>query len=308
MSIRRQALFLQRLLKAKDDSVTLNKIEKGLRLLTSKPQRESSFQELKVKDPTVFSSLKRISDDLSTIEELARTITDPDVPDETVNVLERLVDDPLYHIDEWDHFINQGAEVGEIGKLGWSFSGGGAVGNVAAERRHMGIITVPSTNVSGNITALFLGGVAGDTVVNSDDIQRMQFIVRLGATITAMLFRAGMMLNLATSNVNGIYFEYTAASGVWNAVTQAAGVETRTAGKTAVASQWEKLEFFIRDDGQVDFFVGDVLFASHSTNIPSNTALNIGIATEVTSNNIRSADIDYFRMTSPLYPYNEMFT
>ena len=286
----------------------LNKLTNLIRSKGNVNVRNAGLESVQKEYPRIIDSLSTVSQDLQRTEELLDIITNPDTSDLTVEFFDRLANDPHYQFDLWEPFINQGAEVGEIGTHGWTFSGGGAVVNLNAEKRHPGIIRVPTTNVSGNITALFLGGAGGDLIINSDDPGRIQFLIRLGSTITAMKCRLGLMANTATSNVNGIYWEYTSSDGLWHPVTQNAGTETRSDARAAVASQWEKLEIiFLDDECIIDFYTSDTLVASHTTNIPTNIGHNIGMAVEVSSNNIRQADIDEFRMTGKLLPYNERF-
>jgi hypothetical protein len=85
----------------------------------------------------------------------------------------------------------------------------------------------------------------------------------------------------------GIFFKHNDdVSANWQVVTRNASTSTTTTTTVAVtADQWYKLRFIVNAAGsQVDFYIDDVLVASHTTNIPtSTTGMRIVAKTEKTS-------------------------
>jgi hypothetical protein len=310
-----QAAKLVSILELSGKSTVVQTLAKSLRSgKTAKVTRDSFAADVRADNPALYDALTTISSDLETVEDLVRIIVAPETPNEVVDFYTRLTNDPLYQLEILDEFVNGGAESGEIGELGWSFSSAGTAGTVnnqAAEKRHYGLIRIACGAASASVQALHLGGVAADVVLNADDIHRSIAIIRLGSTITSSKTRFGFFLSavgVGTAITDGIYFEYTSSDGLWHGVCRVGSVETRINGPTAVLSQWEKLEIYRLSDGSVDFFISDLNIGNISTNVPADVGLNTVFAIEATSAAAKNFDVDYFRLTGQLLPYNERFT
>ena len=95
------------------------------------------------------------------------------------------------------------------------------------------------------------------------------------------IVQAGWCDSLTAASVDSIAFEYTDAAGIgsaWECVTRSNSVETRTAvGSNLVASQFYILKITVNAAGtEVNFYLDDVLVATHTTNIPTGTARATG--------------------------------
>jgi hypothetical protein len=77
----------------------------------------------------------------------------------------------------------------------------------------------------------------------------------------------------------------------------------------AAVGTWYKFEIYRLDDGTFDFFINDVLVANHTTNIPPDgTGLVISTNAQTNVADSREWEVDYFRITSVVYPYDSRRT
>ena len=212
--------------------------------------------------------------------------------------------DTLHVVDETDEFLNFGQEDGELGDLGWHFTGGGttSVGNSdQAVADHPGIISLHTGATTNNTARMHLGNKVDTVVVSPSELDRMVWIVQIQATpINNMNFRMGLCSDFSTVSTGGIdvvCIDYTASvSPNWRCFTRKAGTETRTTTTVPVnALGWYKLEIVRTSGGDFQFYINDVLVATHSTNQPI-VMLNVGVMITNSTGADKILIVDYFRM------------
>jgi len=96
---------------------------------------------------------------------------------------------------------------------------------------------------------------------------------------------------------NDICFRYSNAAATWYAVTDSGGTETATAISSTynpVADTFQKLAIRVDERGkEVNFYINDVLVATHKTNIPT-AAIGAGIhITKTAGTTARALKLDY---------------
>lgn len=115
--------------------------------------------------------------------------------------------------------------------------------------------------------------------------------------------RLGFLDSVTGEPSNGAYFRYTHSvnGGEWQAVTRAAGVETATDTNVAATTSFASFEIEVNTAGtSVAFFIGGVLVATNTTNIPTG-----GNLTGIGASHIKSAGTNTreFRMDLMAYSF-----
>ena len=185
-----------------------------------------------------------------------------------------------------------------------SLSNGGTITAVSGVASRTGI-QAPSTStnaaarytISTDATALVLGGgrvlfeesVRIPTLSNSTDA--FYHFFGLSAQITA------------AAQTNGVLFLYdssaavtgAAASGRWQVMTAAASSRTFTTTSIQVtANQWYKLTGIVNAAGtSVQFYIDDVLVATHTTNIPTAAIGFVSNLQKTVGTTARTTNLDY---------------
>lgn len=193
-------------------------------------------------------------------------------------------------IEIQDDFANGAASSGTIGTLGWFVSGGTNTG-VAGESDAPGIFRKETSAVAATVASLLLSATQTtlDTTVQGDFLLR----ARLNTNDANTTIRIGLGNACTVAMANGIYFEKLDADTNWFAVTNNAGVQTRTDTTIAVNTSWNTFEIKKRT-GTIGFWINGALVSTNTTNLPT-TDLNYctQIINSAAAN--KTVDHDYFQ-------------
>jgi hypothetical protein len=195
----------------------------------------------------------------------------------------------------------EGAEIGEVGELGWNIVGVGTetFPQIDGESGRPGITRLGSGAVSGDDCDMFLGGSATSGALNPllpNNNFDVTYIVRI-PTITTMNCQIGLAqvaldASYASNHFVGFLFD-PAISPKWRMRTRAsANTDNISTDADVAASTWYKLRM-VRNGSSILFYINDVFQFNHTTNLPTN-ALSpyVGVNTQTAA--ARNLDIDYF--------------
>lgn len=108
----------------------------------------------------------------------------------------------------------------------------------------------------------------------------------------------GFMNDEVADPTQGAYFEYNRAvnGDFWTCITNSGGSKTTTITSNAtIASQFYNLNISVRGNGIIDFYINDIVVASHTTNIPSvSCGIMLVMRKTAGTTNITSFAIDQF--------------
>lgn len=290
------------LLKLPDDSVSVATLDKYLNSLTNKSVRDQELLKLQKGDPSTFAAVSKISDDLKIVENLLRAIIDTQVENSRVFFNHPELYDPLYRHDISDDFTSGSSETGEVGRLGWSFGGGGACVPITGTSKHPGLYQLSTTTILNNLTRFFIqfdAAIGAIAPYYFDDVNRMVWVVKpLSSTLLRYKAGLGNGVALNTFGTEAAYFGVdTGINTNWQCVCRAAGVSTVVDSGVAInVANFNKLEIYQLDDGNVDFFIDDDEVASITTNLPTGVALAPAVSAETLEVDSKGIVIDYFRI------------
>lgn len=295
------------------DSVTYDSVIKALRSTISRTTRDGLIEKLKKKDNETYLSIKKLSDDLATLDLFVKTIINPEVKQSTVQFNPPATDDKLYQIDEADDFISGQGAAGDVGKLSWFNGGGGGIVQIDGVTTfpnifHPGIYELATTAANGNVGVLSLQNTAATLgPLGISTLGRLVYVIS-PIEVTAYTRRYGILTLGTAADTDGVYFKEISTSGFFQCITRSGGVSTTTTTAVAVTTtNWYKLEIFFRDDSQIDFFINDILVGSHTTNIPTGV-FEVGCAVVANAAAIKTVLIDYFRIQSRVFALASRWT
>lgn len=153
--------------------------------------------------------------------------------------------DPLTTIDVSDDFISGLTTTGNIGNLGWSFTGTSAVSANSLSANHPGVIRLTSTATLNTLTALYPRVTAGTGIATFSAPFDMTWVAALVQVDANTQSRLGASIDPSSQTpANAAYFERLGPDTNWFAVTRATSVETRT--DTGIAADTSYHKFRIR--------------------------------------------------------------
>ena len=167
-------------------------------------------------------------------------------------------------IEIQDDFISGAVSSGTIGTLGWFVSGGTNTG-LAGEGNAPGIFRKETTAAAATVAALLLS--AAQTTLDTSVIGDFGLRARLNTNDANTTVRIGLGNACTVAMANGIYFEKLDGDTDWFAVTNNAGVQTRTTTGVAVNTSFNYFEIKKRS-GAAQFFINGSLTNTNSTNLP----------------------------------------
>lgn len=197
----------------------------------------------------------------------------------------------------WDEFASGLLTTGNIGNLGWGFTGT-APTVIATVANHPGIRRIPTTTSSGNISTIWLGGAQNTDLVLYTDYCDLTYIVRMTDVTSDTAFVGAMdSMSTAVGNQDRYGFEYIDSSDTyWMMVTGNGSSSTRTATSVTVAiNTWYKLRV-VRNGSSVNYYIDGVSVGSVNTTLPD-TSLNIGMQIQTNTTVAKYLQVDYFGMT-----------
>jgi hypothetical protein len=204
---------------------------------------------------------------------------------------------------------HQGFDQGHYGETGWlrlrtGDSGGELVG-IPGVSNHPGIVQL-STSTTQQIAAMVRGinwtnsSDADDWfVVQPNQVDRFEWVVRTGATITSSEALVGLMQNAtaASGGTAGVYFRYNSTTQAWQGRCRNASTTSTTSGSSGTVgpNTWSKL-LAVRSGGTWEFFCDSASFGTLSTNVPTATGCQICARIENTTSANRTLDVDLFQL------------
>lgn len=220
-----------------------------------------------------------------------------------------------WFFEDWDFFCLGNGSTLVLGAGGFDLLFGGssawnaraATGSVTFGKgttttAHPGVMTM-SLAATANTTVIVERGFLSSTATNKTCITGLgvysfEAIVNVDI-VSNSEFEAGFA-DAPITDTNSILIYQLA--GAVHAYTSEAGVATDTnTGVTMVANTYQVWTAIQETLGTVNFYVDDVLEASHATNVPDSEVLNVFFAGQVTTAVPRTFSMDYFSYeTSPL--------
>lgn len=194
--------------------------------------------------------------------------------------------------------------------LDWQLYGEGAsINRGASPLGHPGIfdIRTNSANTSTSWALLSRGRTINSNWIHIADVAEVEFIVRFTPS-TGMNVFIGIAddFNPSGSNVGahraGFTYNHVTGSSFWmtmTTATQGAGTTLSTSSIALPNNTWTKLKIE-RDTTvpSIKFYVDDVLATTHTTNLPTSAAVNLGLFVSGSSGGAKEIDIDFFQLKS----------
>jgi hypothetical protein len=197
-----------------------------------------------------------------------------------------------------DDFLFASTEAGEIGDLGWGFTNG-TWNLINAAANHPGICRRTSTAVIDAVASAYPGGGGATPNMNFEQLNEMNWVVRVPTTIANMDIRIGLSSDFtAAAAANGAYFEKLATDTNWFGVGRVSSVETRTDTTVAgAADAWVNFRLRRVSATVLGFTVDNGAEIQVAANMPVDaTALLPGFHVVPKSLAARSLDTDFFSM------------
>lgn len=183
---------------------------------------------------------------------------------------------PRYGFHIYDEFMNGATGTGTAGDLGWNI-GGTFTALTTADQYTQGVMILRQASAGvRSFASLQANGVTLNS--NLDYFIESRVLVPTLATGTEdynmVACGLGNTTNYSATMAmsDGAFIGYYRGSGgnFWRCVTANAATQTVTTSTQAVnANSWIRLRIVINGNSSVDFYVGNALVATHTTNIPS---------------------------------------
>lgn len=193
-------------------------------------------------------------------------------------------------IEEQDDFITGATSTGTIGALGW-FVVGGTNSSIAGESDAPGIFRKDTSAVINTVGALLLSGA--QTVFDNSMIGNFLIRLRLNQVDVDTTARIGLSNGCTVAITNGAYFERLGTDTNWFAVTNNAGVSTRTDTGVAANTSFQYFSVLKRSASYI-FLINNATVATNTTNLP---ATDLNYCTQIINGAAASKtmDHDYFQ-------------
>lgn len=208
--------------------------------------------------------------------------------------------DPTTTLEIMEEFVSSNASSYSIGTHGWKTTGTGSVGGKAADNTSVGDLVINSSaTIAGFVVSLsnpsytehITGTYPNMTVIFRSKISSPQAI--------GDIRRMGLGQVAATANPQeGIFFRLQGNGQNWYAVTRRTNIETATnTGVTGTSSgaNFHTFKIVTNSTGtSVNFYIDNVLVATHTTNLPTLAITPILQIEETTSPIGIYTVVDYF--------------
>lgn len=162
-------------------------------------------------------------------------------------------------------------------------------------------LDVAGVGVAGSAGAIGLGKNASTSVFLANVIQGWSMLVN-EASVTSLRYLIGMCSDFsdgADGGVRGIYFRGdTSGANKLECITRTASTSTTTVTALAVSQPGKRLAIDQSVAGQVTFYSGGTLLATHTTNIPTG-AVNFGVRLEGLSATAKTLSFGQVRFRYP---------
>jgi hypothetical protein len=190
-----------------------------------------------------------------------------------------------------DEFLSGAASSGTIGSLGW-FITGGTTSSPTGESNAPGIVRRDTTAAINTVAGLLLSGT--QTQLLTAQPYTALFRSRLNTNDANTEIRIGLASVCTVVATSGIYFEKLSADTNWFAVSNNAGVQTRTDTGVAVNTNFNIL-LIRKIAASIDFIINGGTPTTISTNLPT---ANIQPCEQITNTAAaaKTFDTDYFQI------------
>ena len=234
---------------------------------------------------------------------------DSDMDQDTSGLTFRKQQRRMIFWEDFDHVRDEswataGTELhlGQTHWTGMTIGGGADLGTATVppgEDNHPGILRMTTDNVVGDAVIMFKGRSRSDEWILGQDVYSFEAIVR-APSVTGVFIQIGFENNVFAATTDSILFYLDSASdSSFHTFTREAGVNTDIdTGIAMVLNTWYRLRILQDTLGTIEFYINDVLAATHSTNVPDTEGLNIGLAIQSTGGANRSLDVDYVAFES----------
>lgn len=204
-----------------------------------------------------------------------------------------------------DEFMWGGTASLDVGELGWSIVGNGAIALLPGIQDHPGLIAIRSGTGNGNKESVTTS--LGNSFILGNQIDSATFIFKQLAPSTGTFWRVGFGQDWTTAanlGTDGVYVEFNHYSGTtmsfytFSSSTQQA---TILSGLSGTAGNWMQIEFkWSTGTSSVGCYVNGTLKATHTT-VPT-AGMNAGmIIWNVSGSAQKELDWDFFSLkTLPL--------
>ena len=213
--------------------------------------------------------------------------------------LKAKVYDPESILDIIDDFVSGGLEQGEIGSLGWNFTGETPERYGTALPEHPGIVCIVTTNVVNNYTSLHLTTPAYDFLIRFDKEWELTFIARLLYNTNIRVFLGAMVdFREVPDDEDRAGFEFDTSLGDtnWMMCTGDSVASTRMDSGIAVVGGSTFYKLKIKNlVTSYEFYIDGVLKGTISTTLPYIDIGQVGLRVETLTTAVRLLSIDFFR-------------
>jgi len=162
-------------------------------------------------------------------------------------------DDPLTTLDIFEDFVSGITTSGQIGSLGWGFSGG-TYSAILAPAGHPGTVRGDTSATINTLAYLrLLIGTAVHPLLASESFD-LTWVFRLNVNDANTRVRLGFSSDATIdAPVSAIYLEKQGADTSWFGTCRNASTESRTAALAAVDTGWHKIRIRRIDSATVGF-------------------------------------------------------
>lgn len=196
-----------------------------------------------------------------------------------------------------DEFLFGSGEAGEVGDLGWNFTGG-SCSVIVPEAGHPGV-TARFTGTTANARDSMYTGTSGAVLpIRFDQFDRLTWIIKPATADADFKLRFGLSSDFTSETpAAGVYFERLASETSWYGVTRSASAEGRTAALAAFSADWVRLDLRRVDVDTVAFSVNGGAEVELSTNVPAaSESLAVGNHIVPTTTTSRQVRMDFFSL------------
>lgn len=200
-----------------------------------------------------------------------------------------------------DHFCFGSTETGEVGELGWSFTGGTAA-YIAPQDGRPGILSRTSAATSGSVTSLYPLSAANIGLLLKSNLQEVSWSFHQPGNTNVATYRIGVASDAAGNPPSdGLYLESLPTNTNWFTVRRRAGSETRQDTGIPVSNAWTDLRIRRVGADNWEFYVNGGAFQVIYTigNIPLETTALLPFSQVIpNSANARTLNHDFFSLVT----------
>lgn len=155
--------------------------------------------------------------------------------------------DPVATVDISDDFLTGLGTTGNIGRLGWNFSGGAVTVNSPTDNNYPGIVKLSSSAVINTVAAMFPRSTAATGIGGLPAFWDCTFIIGLDQVDANTQLRLGVSVDgTSETPANAVFVERLGTDTNFLAVSRAASVELNPRADLSVVADTNYHKFRIR--------------------------------------------------------------